>query len=220
MTDDIHSLLEVVDRLLAPNGCPWDREQTPQSWARMVFEESCEVLDALSADDSALLADEVGDVVSGLLFLAKAAAAEKRFSSWTDPFLLAAEKLRRRHPHVFASDSPIDSQTIERQWEEIKAAEAHHKHRKSLFDGISSSLPALALMQKLVHKANKSPESMVHLEEFAAQKRPNPEEELARQIAQLVIESERAGIHVEQALRDYFGRCRAHLVANEKQRSA
>ena len=139
---NVDRLLEVIDRLLAPDGCPWDREQTLQSWARMVFEEICEVLDSLAEADSDQLADELGDVIIGVLFLVKAAASEKKFPL-SKPFELAAEKLRRRHPHIFADETlPKDPKAIEQRWDEIKATEVHHRHRTSRFDGISKSLPA------------------------------------------------------------------------------
>ena len=210
------TLLEITDRLLAPDGCPWDREQTVRSWARMVFEEICEALDSLNDIDPEQLADELGDVLAGTFFLAKAAAKEKGFTSWTLPFTLAAEKLRRRHPHIYANEKlPSDVPSLEQKWEEIKATERHHRHRKSHFDGLPKSLPALALMQKLVHKARKVPECVESVDGLVAQKRTDREEELGRRIAQVIVEAEKEGIQAEHALRLYFRFCREALMEKE-----
>ena len=212
----IDRLLEVIDRLLAPDGCPWDREQTLRSWAHMVFEEICEVMDSLTEADSDQLADELGDVITGIFFLVKAAASEKGFSP-SRPFELAAEKLRRRHPHIFADGAlPMDPKAIEKQWDEIKTTEVHHKHRTSRFDGISKSLPALAIMQKLAHKANKVPGCEGILDELSTRAAAPREEEIAKEITRIILEAEREGIQVEHALRHYFGLCRAALMERER----
>ena len=212
---EVDKLLEVIDRLLAPDGCPWDREQTLRSWAHMVFEETCEVLDSLTDADSDQLADELGDVITGILFLAKAAAKERGFPL-SRPFELAAEKLRRRHPHIFADEALSDAKAVEQRWDEIKATEVHHKHRTSRFDGISTSLPALAIMQKLAHKANKVPGCEGVLDDLVTQPKADREEELGRKVAQLILEAEREGIQAEHALRSYFRQCRTVLMDRER----
>lgn len=204
---DFRHLIEVIDRLLAPNGCPWDREQTVRSWAHMILEEVCEVIDTLPEAEPDKLADEVGDLVTGTLFLAKAAETEGKFL-WELPFKKAAEKLVRRHPHIFGSEKALtDAQAVEKKWDEIKATEAHHSHRKSRFDGIPRSLPGLAQMQKLMNKAKKEPALAKVMSDLVSEPRKSPEEEIARKMARLVMEAEEEGISSEVALRHYFALC-------------
>ena len=104
--DDFHSLIRVIDRLLGPDGCPWDKEQTVFSLSHMVLEEVCEVIDTLRDAEPERLADELGDLIIGAMFLAKAAEKEHRFA-WERPFQKATEKLIRRHPHIFTEDQKI-----------------------------------------------------------------------------------------------------------------
>jgi uncharacterized protein YabN with tetrapyrrole methylase and pyrophosphatase domain len=214
---DFHALIEVIDRLLAPDGCPWDREQTVHSWAHMVLEEVYEVIDTLSEAEPDKLADELGDLVTGALFLTKAAEVESRFS-WNLPFKKAAEKLIRRHPHIFGGEKALtDAKAVEKKWEEIKATEVHHVHRKSRFDGFPKSLPALALMQKLVHKAKKVPELAEEMKELVSEQQTSKDVEFARRITQVIMEAEQEGVQAELALRHYFGICREELMKKESE---
>jgi tetrapyrrole methylase family protein/MazG family protein len=213
--DDFRTLVGIIDRLLGPDGCPWDKEQTVHSLAHMVLEEVCEVIDTLQETETEKLADELGDLINGAIFLAKAAEKENRFS-WGVPFQKAAEKLVRRHPHIFADEKLTTTKAVEKRWDEIKATEVEHAGRKSRFDGIPKSLPALAMMQKLMTKVKKVPLLHGVVEEFVQKHRDNEEEDIGRRMAQLVIEAEEKGIQAEQALRGFFSSCRADLVHREK----
>ncbi len=214
--DDFRKLVAVIDRLLGPDGCPWDKEQTVLSLSHMVLEEVCEVIDTLQDADPEKLADELGDLIIGALFLAKVSEKEARFP-WERPFQKAAAKLIRRHPHIFSEeDKLISTKAVEKRWDEIKATEAEHAARTSRFDGIPKSLPALAMMQKLMTKVKKVP-SLRHVAEGLLQKeRPTEEEEMGRRIAQLIAEAESKGIQAEPALRRFFSTCRDTLVEEER----
>lgn len=209
-------LVAVIDRLLAPDGCPWDREQTVRSVSHMVLEEVCEVIDTLEEKDPEKLADELGDVLIGALFLAKTAEKEHRFP-WGLPFQKAVAKLIRRHPHIFTDEQNMATAAeVEKRWDEIKTTEAEHAHRSSRLDGIPKSLPALAMMQKLMTKIKKAPPLGQIAQEFLEKPREDQEEEIGRKISQLVVEADRQGIQAEQALRRFFFCCRGVLQQQER----
>src|SRR5262245_10242517 len=138
-------LVDIMARLRGPNGCPWDREQTVQSLRGFVLEETYEVLEAIDRGDWAALAGEVGDLLFEGVFLAQIAADEGRFAV-ADSLGMIAEKLVRRHPHVFgATAGGIDTATkVVEQWEQIKAREQKAAgQRRSLLGGVPKALPSL-----------------------------------------------------------------------------
>jgi tetrapyrrole methylase family protein/MazG family protein len=213
---EFHALVAIVDRLLGPDGCPWDREQTVFSLCHMLLEEACEVIDCIHDQDREKLADELGDVIIVSLFLAKVSQKEERFS-WTLPLEKAAEKLVRRHPHIFGGkEKLLSSKAVMEQWEREKAKEAGHADRKSRFDGIPKSLPSLAMMQKLLGKLHKKPSLHSAAQTFLQTTRQDPEEEFARQLTCLIVEGEKNGIQAEAALRRFFGVCKDELQKEEK----
>lgn len=132
-------VVALMRRLLAEDGCPWDREQTLSSLRRYVLEEACEVMDALDSGDRKSLADELGDLAFQVVFLSELAQREGAFGP-DDVFRGIIEKLVRRHPHVFAQTSAQTTEQVESQWEAIKAEE---KKNRPLLDNIPRSLPAL-----------------------------------------------------------------------------
>lgn len=144
----------IIARLLGPNGCPWDREQTPQSLRSALLEEAHEVLEALDADDDAALVEELGDLLINILMQSEMARQAGRFDAG-DVFSTVAEKLIRRHPHVFGALNVAASDEVLRNWDAIKRAElaAKGRQRHSSLDGVPPSLPALALAQKVIKKA-------------------------------------------------------------------
>jgi len=190
-------LVYIIDKLLAPDGCPWDREQTVDSVSRMLHEEVCEMLDEVQSGVHEKLADEIGDIFVGVVFLAKIAEKEKRFL-WSDPLSMACEKLVRRHPHIFENYQELSSEQVEKRWAEVKAKEKTHVARKTYFDSIASSLPALAMMQKLVAV---EPER-VHIPVESEQER------VGQRLTEVILEAQKAGIDAEFALRSFFNKCR------------
>jgi tetrapyrrole methylase family protein/MazG family protein/ATP diphosphatase len=144
-------LVALMQRLLAPDGCPWDREQTPMSVRRYVLEEACEVIDAIEANDHEHLAEELGDLALQVVFLAELARREGRFGP-DDVVHAVVEKLVRRHPHVFGETEVEGSDDVLRNWEAIKANE---KKDRGLLDGVPRSLPALHRAQRMSEKVSR-----------------------------------------------------------------
>lgn len=136
---DFPRVVELMRRLLAEDGCPWDREQSLQTLGKYLREESCEVLDALESGDRENLCEELGDLAFQVAFLSELAQREGAFGS-DDVFRGVIEKLVRRHPHVFGDSTLENSEQVENQWERIKAEE---KRGRPLLDNIPRSLPAL-----------------------------------------------------------------------------
>ncbi len=145
-----------MDRLLAPDGCPWDREQTLESLRPYLVEETYEVLDALSRDNAADHCEELGDLLMQIVFQ----AALRRDQGAFDIDAVVAgisEKLIRRHPHVFASAQGVDTpDKVLAQWDQIKAAEKADKgvEKRRVLDGIPQG-PALVRAQKIGHRCGK-----------------------------------------------------------------
>jgi nucleoside triphosphate diphosphatase len=138
-------LVDIMARLRGRNGCPWDREQTIQSLRGFVLEETYEVLDAIDRGDWDALGGEIGDLIFEGVFLAQIASDEGHFSV-ADSLHAIAEKLVRRHPHVFGTGADgIETPTqVVEQWEQIKAREQKAAgQRRSLLAGVPKTLPSL-----------------------------------------------------------------------------
>ena len=150
------TLVDIVAKLRAPGGCPWDREQTHDSLKRNLLEESYEVIEAIDQGNPAILSEELGDLMVQIAFHADIAQEAGDFQL-EDVLRNINSKLVRRHPHVFADGHAEDAREVERNWEQIKVAERQAKgEKKSPVEGIPADLPALAyaqLMQDRVGKA-------------------------------------------------------------------
>lgn len=150
------TLVDIVAKLRAPGGCPWDREQTHDSLKRNLLEESYEVIEAIDQGNPAILSEELGDLMVQIAFHADIAQEAGDFQL-EDVLRNINAKLIRRHPHVFADGHAEDAREVEKNWEQIKAAERKAKgESKSPVEGIPVDLPALAyaqLMQDRVGKA-------------------------------------------------------------------
>lgn len=144
-------LVEIMQRLLAPDGCPWDREQDPRTLRRYVLEEACEVIDAIDSGDRASLCDELGDLLLQVVFLGELMRQEGAFGP-DDVVRAIAEKLVRRHPHVFADVEVSGSDEVLQNWERIKAAE---KKDRPLLGSVPRSLPALTRAQRVGEKVER-----------------------------------------------------------------
>src|SRR5205807_1800670 len=145
--DEFSRLVAIVDTLRAPDGCPWDREQTIDSLKPFVLEETYEVLDAIDRHDHVDLCEELGDFVFEAVFLAQLESEAGHFQI-ADSLKIAADKLVRRHPHVFAraaGEPALDSAgQVRTRWEEIKAKEnSRPDAQRTLLGGIAPTLPAL-----------------------------------------------------------------------------
>lgn len=138
-------LVGIMARLRAPDGCPWDREQTHRTLRRFFIEETYEAIEAIDNDDPELLSEELGDVLLQVVFHAQLAAETGLFTI-DDVAAQIVEKLVRRHPHVFGTVDAADSAEVLRNWEKIKKEEKaaqETRRRDSVLDGIPAGLPAL-----------------------------------------------------------------------------
>lgn len=145
-------LVELMRRLLAPDGCPWDREQSFATLRRYVLEEACEVIDAIDGGDRQELRGELGDLMLQVVFQAELARAEGAFGP-DDVVAAICEKLVRRHPHVFSDASVENVDEVLQNWERIKAAErAASRKGGGVLSGVARSLPALTRAQRVGEK--------------------------------------------------------------------
>lgn len=142
-------LVDIMARLRAPDGCPWDREQSFDSIKPYLLEETYEVLDAIDRRDWPGLKEELGDLMLQAVFFAQMAADEKRFRI-DDSLDAICEKLVRRHPHVFGNGDAKTAEDVKRRWDEIKAEE---KKRDSVLGGVPRNMPALVEAQQISSKA-------------------------------------------------------------------
>jgi MazG family protein len=149
-------LVDIMDRLLAPDGCPWDREQTLDSLRPFLVEETYEVIDALARHDVAGHCEELGDLLMQVVFHAAIRHAEGAFDI-DDVVKGISDKLVHRHPHVFGAQKGIDTpDQVLAQWDQIKAAEkaAKGETKKRTLDGIPAG-PALQRAQKMGSRCGK-----------------------------------------------------------------
>jgi MazG family protein len=152
-------LTALMAKLRAPDGCPWDREQTLASLGPMLLEETYEVLDAVEAADWAELRDELGDLLFQIVFYGQLAAEAGHFTV-SDSIARVHEKMVRRHPHVFGEETVSSTAEVLTNWEMIKAAEREASGKKvenetppSLLAGVSTRLPGLLEAYQLQTKA-------------------------------------------------------------------
>jgi XTP/dITP diphosphohydrolase len=147
-------LVEVMDRLRSPGGCPWDAEQTHASLVKYLLEEAYETAEAIEDADGPALREELGDVLLQVVFHARI-AEEAGTEAWDIDDVAAGitDKLVRRHPHVFAGAAVDTARDVEANWEALKAAE---KGRTSATDGVPLAQPALALASALVGRTAKA----------------------------------------------------------------
>jgi len=135
-------LVNLMAQLRGPAGCPWDREQTPESLKPFLIEECYEVLDALDEGAPDKVRDELGDLLFQIIFHARL-AEEKGAFTITDVISAIMEKMTRRHPHVFGEEKVSTSNEVLANWEELKKKEKAHQERASILDGVPQGLPAL-----------------------------------------------------------------------------
>ena len=147
----ITRLVGVMQRLLAPDGCPWDREQSFETLRKYALEEACEVIDAIDSGDRNAIREELGDLLLQVVFQAELGRREGAFAI-DDVVAGIVEKLVTRHPHVFGDLEAKDADEVLRNWEKIKAQE---KKDRGILGGVPRSLPALTRAVKLQAKAAK-----------------------------------------------------------------
>jgi MazG family protein len=147
---DVSRLQEIVTRLRAPDGCPWDREQTHSSLRSALVEECYEVVEAINKSDDPNLQEELGDILLHVVMHSHLANEREAFT-FDQVVETVCEKLIRRHPHVFGDTNAENSQEVLKQWEQIKRAEKGGD--ASVLAGLPTALPALMRAQNAQKKA-------------------------------------------------------------------
>jgi len=150
----VQALVTVMQRLRDPvGGCPWDLQQSMASLIPYTLEEAYEVAAAITAGEPAAIKDELGDLLFQVVFYAQLGKEQELFD--LDAIAKAtAEKLMRRHPHVFGEQQALSDAEIKAQWEQIKSEErAEQGQSDSVFDGIADNLPSILMAQKLQKRA-------------------------------------------------------------------
>jgi MazG family protein len=226
------TLVALMQRLLAPDGCPWDREQDFRSLRKYVLEEACEVIDAIDDEDPEHLKEELGDLALQVVFLSELGRARGQFGP-DDVMTGIVEKLVRRHPHVFGDVSVSGSQEVLHNWERIKAEE---NRERGVLDGVPRSLPALYRAQRMGDKVSrvgfdwpdargsrdKVSEELRELDEAAAAgDKARIEAELGDLLFALVNLARHHGVDAELALRgtaDRFAGRFAHVEKRVRER--
>jgi len=208
----LQRLVEVMDRLRSPGGCAWDAEQTHESLIKYLLEESYEFIDAIETDDRAGMREELGDVLLQVYFHSRIAQDHP-----TDPFSIEdvagaiADKLISRHPHVFENLEVSGTEEIIENWEAIKARE---KGRTSAIEGIAMSQPALALVAKILYRAEKYNVDL-RVDEFSSEKAT--EKAVGEALASVIAWAHENGIDPENALRAQAREMIRQIQAAEKQ---
>ncbi len=194
----LQRLVEVMNQLRSPGGCPWDGEQTHESLVKYLLEESYEFVDSLNSNDRAGMREELADVLLQVYFHARIAQEHP-----TDPFTIEdvaqsiTEKLIRRHPHVFGDVKVSGSQEVIANWEAIKAKE---KGRTSALEGIAMAQPALPLIEKLLYRADKYG-VVVSVPNEVDFNSPADESAVGRALLAVIVWAHTNGIDAESALR-------------------
>ena len=207
-------LREVMDTLRSPGGCPWDAEQTHESLLKYLLEESYEFIEAVEDGDRSAMREELGDVLLQVYFHARMAEDDA-----TDPFSIddvataVAEKLIRRHPHVFGDVQVSGSDEVLENWEAIKAAE---KGRTSATDGVPLGQPALALASKLIYRAEKFGHEIA-IDHPVAIDPHLSEDQLGDLLLGIIDQATKAGLDAEAALRAANKRFIGEIKAREGQ---
>jgi XTP/dITP diphosphohydrolase len=193
-----------MDQLRSPGGCPWDAEQTHESLARYLLEETYEALEAIETGDATLLREELGDLLLQVLFHARLAEElpDGQAFSIEDVASDLTAKLIRRHPHVFADGTASSSTEVNENWEALKAIE---KGRTSAVDGVPVAQPALALAAKLVARAGRAGIDIA----------PTESDEVGDRLFAVVRDAVAAGVEPETALRRTARSYRAAIQSAE-----
>jgi len=208
----IDELIEVMARLRAPEGCPWDQEQSHMSIRLNAVEEVYELVDAIESDDDDEMLEELGDLLLQVVFHAQMAKERKAFD-FDDIARVITEKLIRRHPHVFEDANVEGVSDVWNQWDAIKKKEKEGTvhERKSAFDGIPRHLPALMQAFELVKKARKH-------DLLSEEKGTLTKADLGAELFELAQNAQSSGWQAEELLREEVKKQENILRNKEKAR--
>lgn len=220
--NSVDSLLKIMQALRSSDGCPWDRQQTPESLTPYILEEACELIDAIEQGSPEHILDELGDLLLQVVFQAQIFKEKNQFD-FNDVAAGITDKMLRRHPHVFdRNGSETHADDLNKQWDEIKRSEATH-NKISMADHLPRNLPALQRAQKLIartYRVNRQTELFkVHQKLTQTMSHPGDsnessqldEEALGQALFQLVILAHDARLDAETALRKITQKTVNHL---------
>ncbi len=198
MSSELIRLRQVMDKLRSPGGCPWDAEQDHLSLLKFLLEESYEFIEAVEDNDRDAMQEELGDLLLQVYFHSRMAEEDKK-----QPFNIedvakgVADKLIRRHPHVFSDAVAGSSSEVLENWEAQKAVE---KGRTSAIDGVPLAQPALPLVSKLLYRASKSNYQLPKAESVKLPDEMN-QDQFGELLLSLISQAVDKGLDPEAALR-------------------
>ena len=198
MSSELIRLRQVMDKLRSPGGCPWDAEQDHLSLLKFLLEESYEFIEAVEDNDRDAMQEELGDLLLQVYFHSRMAEEDKK-----QPFNIedvakgVADKLIRRHPHVFSDAVVGSSSKVLENWEAQKAVE---KGRTSAIDGVPLAQPALPLVSKLLYRASKSNYQLPKAESVKLPDEMN-QDQFGELLLSLISQAVDKGLDPEAALR-------------------
>ena len=198
--NEVNRLIDIVKKLRAPDGCPWDREQTHQSVRGHLVEECAELLEAIDLQDSDKMREEIGDVLMHLLLHAEIESENGNFN-FNDVAKELGDKLVRRHPHVFGEEKVNDSDDVLRIWQDVKKKEKKERAIGGLFAGIPPQLSALRYAYSIAKKADA--ETLADASENS-QKLGDKNIEIGRELFSIIAKASEMKVEPESALRDYL----------------
>jgi tetrapyrrole methylase family protein/MazG family protein len=210
MSTAFDDFVAIIARLRAPDGCPWDRAQTPRTLRRYLLEEAYEALEAIDLDDAGKLKEELGDILLQVVLQSQIAGETGAFTL-DDVIANIHAKIVRRHPHVFGDLQGATVDQIEENWEQIKRAEKKQSAGVASFLGdIPKGLPALAESEDMQQRASRvalwnSPPAEARLATLRALNdwhAQHDARELGDALFMLVDQARRAGLDAESALRE------------------
>lgn len=202
----IENLLETIARLRAPDGCPWDREQTHRSLCECLVEEAAEFIETVDLDEKAHMCEELGDLLLQVVMHAQIAQENGDFS-FEDVARGVNEKMIRRHPHVFGETRLADSDAVLKKWDEIKAGEKSNATRRpgsALFKDLPATLNNLLRARdtwKVVEKKNLNPGAAADRAKIDALAGTLTEERAGELLFEIVAACRQAKIDPDSALR-------------------
>ena len=198
MSSELIRLREVMDKLRSPGGCPWDAEQDHASLLKYLLEESYEFIESVEDNDRQAMQEELGDLLLQVYFHSRMAEEDA-----TQPFNIedvarsVADKLIRRHPHVFAGALVESSEDVLENWEKQKVAE---KGRTSAIDGVPLAQPALPLATKVIYRLNKLNHDLPISEPISLPSEIN-QDQFGQILLGLISQAVEKGLDPEAALR-------------------
>ena len=193
---NFYDFCQIIEKLRAPGGCPWDREQTHSTLAKHLLEEAYEAYDAIEEGDSHKMADELGDVLLQIVMHAQVGKEAGTFDI-NDVTDAVSRKMIERHPHVFGDIMVKDSGEVLENWDQIKKKERGQEKTWEVLEGVTRSLPALYRAGKIIDKAQKA--DFISFEDGELL----TEEKIGEKLFELCILSRQNGVNPEEALSAY-----------------